>query len=704
MSDERIVPFVSQYLLSLERNVVSMWAQCWLDYKEDKDRVAGFDKYFEGVYLPSETDAAAAFEEIKRAADIWFGKTVKTSEEESAGIVLKIISADEFLGYVENEGTELQKKSAEDSDILRDSYRISRSEDKLVIEATAREGLIFGAFRLLELIRLGKIDEGRRVTEVPSNPIRMLDHWDNMDGSIERGYSGNSFFYEKNEIIIDDRTRDYARLLASMGINAVAINNVNVKDAATELIGDRYIAKVKELSDLFNSYGVKMYVCINFASPIDTPIGSADPLKPEVQEWWNKKAKEVYEKAPTLGGFLVKADSEGRPGPMTYGRTQADGANMLAKALAPFGATVIWRCFVYNCQQDWRDLTVDRAKAGYDYFSQLDGGFADNVILQIKNGPMDFQVREPVSPLFGGLSKTRQMLEVQIAQEYTGHQIDLCYLMPWFKEILSFDTYLPDVKDSTVAGIISGRADKALRGGMVAVTNTGNDENWTGNDLAAANLYGFGRLAWNTELSAEEIVAEWTALTYPMLKDEDKKVICELELGSWRTYENYTSPLGIGWMVTPHDHYGPSVEGYEYDRWGTYHRADWQGIGVERGPEGTGYALQYRSPNKENFSKPETTPEELLLFFHKTPYKHVLKSGKTVIQHIYDTHFEGYEEALAMQKKWQSLEGKVPARVFDNVSERFERQVRNAREWCDIVNSYFFRRCGIPDEKGRKIY
>ncbi|WP_026526469.1 alpha-glucuronidase family glycosyl hydrolase [Butyrivibrio sp. VCD2006] len=681
-----------------------MWTQCWLDYKEGKEKAAEFEKLFSGVALPESSEVTAAFDEINKVSRIWFDKDVRKADEKDAAIVLKLISKDEFAGYVNKEGTDLQKKSVEDADILRDSYRISYDDNRLVVEATSREGLIFGTFRMIALMRLGKLEEGKSCLEVPSNPIRMLDHWDNMDGSIERGYSGRSFFYVNNEIIIDDRTRDYARLLASMGINAVAINNVNVKDAACELIGDRFLSKVKELTDLFDFYGVKMYVCINFASPIDTPIGSADPLNEEVQAWWNAKAKEVYDRIPNLGGFLVKADSEGRPGPMTYGRTQADGANMLAKALAPFNATVIWRCFVYNCQQDWRDLTTDRAKAGYDYFSQLDGSFADNVILQIKNGPMDFQVREPVSPLFGGLSKTRQMLEVQIAQEYTGHQIDLCYLMPWFKEILSFETYLPDVEDSTVAGIISGRADKKLRGGMVAVTNTGNDENWTGNDLAAANLYGFGRLAWNTELSAEEIVEEWSELTYPMISAEDQKTICDLELGSWRTYENYTSPLGIGWMVTPHDHYGPCVDGYEYDRWGTYHRADWQGIGVERGPEGTGFALQYRSPNKENFSDPATTPEELLLFFHKTPYTHVLSSGKTVIQHIYDTHFAGYEEAKEMLKKWESLKGKVPARVYDNVSERFERQVRNAREWCDIVNSYFYRKCGIPDDQGRTIY
>ena len=239
---------------------------------------------------------------------------------------------------------------------------------------------------------------------------------------------------------------------------------------------------------------------------------------------------------------------------------------------------------------------------------------------------------------------------------------------------------------------------------MVAVTNTGNDYNWTGNDLAAANLYGFGRLAWDTDLSAEEIAKEWIELTFENLADEDKDVVEKILMGSWPTYEKYTAPLGIGWMVTPHEHYGPNIEGYEYDRWGTYIRADWQGLGVERGPEGTGYALQYNSPNKEMYSDPKSTPDELMLFFHKMPYTYVLKSGKTIIQHIYDTHFEGYEEVLKMQEEWAKLEGKIEKRAFENVSERFKLQVKNAKEWCDIVNSYFYRRCGIADEKGRTIY
>lgn len=672
------------------------WSDCWLKYIPIENSSSA--DYFSCLYVKGfgrenvqETEKnndiiGTACDELELAAKQLFGKSMeKVTDLPKKGIVIR-----EYLG----------------DDIGEEGYIISRDASNIVIEGATKRAIIFAVFRLIALIRTGEFEADMVIKEIPKNPIRMLDHWDNMDGSIERGYSGNSFFFENDNVLINERTVDYARMIASIGINAVAINNVNVKNAATDLVNERYIDKVTKLANIFERYGIKLFLSLNYAMPIEYEPGSADPLDEKVIQWWKEKMSYVYENVPNLGGFLVKADSEGRPGPFTYGRTQADGANMLAKAIAPHGGIIIWRCFVYNCQQDWRDLTIDRARAGYDYFSSLDGQFDDNVILQIKNGPMDFQVREPVSPLFGGLKNTNQMLEVQIAQEYTGHQIDVCYLIPWFKQILAFETYMNDDEncDTTVAGIVSGRARRTKNAGMVAVTNTGNDYNWTGNDLAAANLYGFGRLAWDTELGAEEIAKEWIRLTFEGIDEKSVEVVEDILMKSWPAYEKYTSPLGIGWMVTPHDHYGPSVDGYEYDRWGTYHRADWQGLGVERGPEGTGYALQYNSPNKENFSKPETTPEELLLFFHKMPYKHVLSTGKTIIQHIYDTHFEGYEMAKEMQKAWDGLEGKIDERAFEETKRRFVMQERNAREWCDIVNSYFYRKCGINDEKGRTIY
>ena len=588
-------------------------------------------------------------------------------------------------------------------EIPEGGWQIKEEHNILYLLASEETGVLYGVFHILRQIAMEKTLCGAEFICAPDNPLRMFNHWDNMDGSIERGYSGRSFFFRDNKVIVDERTRDYCRLVSSVGINGVVINNVNVNDAATWLITDKYLDRVKEIADIFAGYGIKLFLSLNFAASIE--LGgpdSADPLDEAVIEWWKAKIAEVYNKIPGLGGFLVKADSEGRPGPYTYGRTQADGANMLADIIKPYGGILIWRCFVYNCKQDWRDYKTDRARAAYDNFIGMDGDYHDNVILQIKNGPMDFQIREPVSPLLGGLTKTNQMLEVQIAQEYTGHQIDVCYLIPMFKEVLDFKTYCSPEKD-TVADVVGGRMMGNRNAGITAVCNTGDDENWTGGDLAAANLYGFGRLAYRTDLSAEEIAEEWIRQTL----SNDREVVETVKkilLDSREVYEKYTSPLGIGWMVTPGEHYGPSVDGYEYSRWGTYHRADHLGLGVDRTDSGTGYARQYYEPNASMYNNAETCPEELLLFFHHVLYTYRLKTGKTVIQHIYDSHFEGVEEVEGMIESWKRLEGKVDDKVFSAVMQQFDRQLDNAREWRDQVNTYFYRKSGIPDQKRRKIY
>lgn len=584
-----------------------------------------------------------------------------------------------------------------------EAYHLFGEKGDIVIEASDSRGILYGTFDLIRQVQMENSLHTLDRFKAPTMPMRMLNHWDNMDGSIERGYSGESFFFEKNEIIVNDRTRDYARLTASVGINAVVINNVNVKDAATWLITDRYLDKVRELSEVFAEYGIRLYMSLNYAAPMELgQLDGADPLSDEVRDWWHKRMETVFGRIPNLGGFLIKADSEGRPGPFTYGRTHADGANMLADAAAPYGGIIIWRCFVYNCMQDWRDYRTDRARSGYDNFIGQDGMFRDNVILQIKNGPMDFQVREPVHPLFGGLTKTNQMLEVQIAQEYTGQQRHLCYLIPMFKQILQFRTYVREEED-TVMDIVSGRTFGQHNCGMAAVANTGNDDNWTGHDMAAANWYGFGRLSFEPELSAEEIAREWIRVTYG--NDEQvEETLMFLLMSSWPAYESYTSPLGIGWMVTPDNHYGPSVDGYEYSRWGTYHRADHWGIGVDRSHEGTGYALLYREPNASVYDDREKCPDELLLFFHHIPYTWKLRSGKTVIQHIYDSHFDGVETVDEMAEQFEKLQDKLPDKAYRRTAGRFMEQKEHAREWRDQINAYFYRKSGIMDEKGRKIY
>lgn len=584
-----------------------------------------------------------------------------------------------------------------------EGYKISGNGEKVAVEASDENGILYGCFELIRQLSLGTQTQELSIEKSPAIPLRMLNHWDNMDGSIERGYSGNSFFFEENEILVDDRIRTYARLLASVGINGTVINNVNVKDAATDLITDRYFEKLRILSEILAEYGIKLFLSLNYAAPMEiSGLPGADPLDEQVIRWWKERMQQVYAAVPGLGGFLIKADSEGRPGPFTYGRTHARGANMLAEAIEPYGGLIIWRCFVYNCKQDWRDRKTDRARSGYDNFIGLDGQFRDNVILQIKNGPMDFQVREPVHPLFGGLEKTNQMLEVQIAQEYTGQQRHVCYLIPMFKEVLEFRTYCRE-KDDSVLDLISGKTYGQTKCGIAAVANTGNDENWTGHDLAAANLYGFGRLAFEPQLSAEQIAREWIRLTFgsdPQVMDN----LLFILMNSWPAYESYTAPLGIGWMVNPNYHYGPNVDGYEYDRWGTYHRADHLGIGVDRSHNGTGYAGLYREPNASLYDDPEKCPEELLLFFHHMPYEYRLQSGKTILQHIYDTHFDGVALVDEMVRRFEELKGKLPEKQYERMAQRFAHQKEHSREWRDQINTYFYRKTGIPDEKGRKIY
>lgn len=659
------------------------WTQLWLNYEKRKD--CGNSVYVTKAALAGFSTEnrviAHALEELNNGIYGMLGVTMcMVSDAGEASLVL-------------------EKRT----DIKKEGFSLQEQEGVLTLSASDENGILYGVFHLLRLIAMEQSLKGIRQYVVPDDPLRMYDHWDNMDGSIERGYSGESFFFRQEKILIDQRTRDYARLVASIGINGVVVNNVNVKQAATWLITERYFKDLAALSEIFADYGIKLYLSLNYAAPLE--LGgpdSADPLDPEVRRWWGRKMGEVFREIPNLGGFLVKADSEGRPGPFTYGRTQAEGANMLADAVKPFGGIIIWRCFVYNCTQDWRDKKTDRARAGYDNFIAQDGDYRDNVILQIKNGPMDFQIREPVSPLLGGLRRTNQMLEVQVAQEYTGQQIDVCYLIPLFKEVLDFHTCCGEAHD-TVSDLISGRTYGNTNTGFAAVCNTGNDRNWTGNDLAAANFYGFGRLAFCHALDPEEIAEEWIRLSL----SNDAEVVEKVKgilLGSRRTYEKYTCPLGIGWMVTPSTHYGCSVDGYEYSRWGTYHRADHLGLGVDRSSRGTGYAQQYHEPNASLYDDPETCPEELLLFFHHVSYTYRLKSGKTLIQHIYDTHFEGVAEVEEMIGVWESLEGKVPEKVYRTVRERFDRQLYNAREWRDQVNSYFYRKSGIEDEQGREIY
>lgn len=595
-------------------------------------------------------------------------------------------------------------------DLNEEGYLLKHVADKenggcLYIVGRTDKGILYGAFHLLRLLQMEVPAERIDLVENPRNPLRMMNHWDNMDGSIERGYAGRSIFFKDQRLIEDDgRIRDYARLMASIGINGISINNVNVHEAEARLITAEYLPQVARVAGIFSAHGIRLFLSINYASPMQLGgLATADPLDSGVRQWWKEKAEEIYRYIPDFGGFVVKADSEHRPGPFTYNRTHADGSNMLAEALAPYGGVVIWRCFVYNCMQDWRDRATDRARAAYDHFKPLDGQFRDNVILQIKNGPMDFQVREAVSPLLGAMPQTNQMLEFQITQEYTGQQKHLCYLVPQWKDVLDFDTYARG-EGSTIQRVASGELYDYKHCGITAVINVGDDENWTGHTLAQANLYGYGRLAWNPDLSEAEITEEWikqTFGTHAAVVEQLTTMLAE----SWRIYENYTSPLGVGWMVNPGHHYGPNVDGYEYSVWGTYHFADCHGMGVNRTvKDGTGYTGQYFAENAERYESLDSCPDELLLFFHHVPYTHRLHSGKTVIQHIYDSHFEGADGVEALIERWRLLEGLVDPKRHEAVMGRLRHQAEHSKEWRDIINTYFYRKSGIGDELKRMIY
>lgn len=570
----------------------------------------------------------------------------------------------------------------------------------LIVAGSTDRGVLYGTFALLRKIAMGESIANLDDVESPYAPVRWVNEWDNLDGSIERGYGGRSIFFEGGRVRQDlSRVREYARLLASVGINGCAINNVN---AAPEVLAPDFIPQLARVADVFRAYGVQLAVSVNFASPkIVGGLDTFDPLDPKVIAWWAKKADEMYAAIPDFGGFVLKADSEDRPGPATYHRTAVEGANSLARALKPHSGLLFYRGFVYDHHLDWHDLKADRARAAYDIFHQLDGQFDPNVILQIKNGPIDFQVREPASPLFGGLTKTNQAIELQITQEYLGQGRHLVFLPPMWKETLDFDMHA-NGPGTPVKALVAGKVFPDTRGGFVGVSNVGLDSTWFGSYLSTANLYGFGRLAWNPNLSAQQIAEEWTRLTF----GNDPAVvntIVELQTSSWKMYEDYTGPLGAGTLIAiAGDHYEPSVESSERNGWGQWHRADATGIGMDRTvATGTGYIGQYQPAVAQMFESLADCPDALLLFFHHVPYAYQLHSGKTVIQHIYDSHYDGAARAEENVARWKTIEDKLDRDQYSAILARLEYQAGAAELWRDAICTWFFKTSGIADAQGR---
>ncbi|WP_261511854.1 alpha-glucuronidase [Chryseobacterium paludis] len=600
------------------------------------------------------------------------------------------------------QGQEIELRTEKSLKNLKGGYTIKSIQNKLVISAEKEIGLLYGVYHILRLQQTKSALTNLNITEKPSYDVRILNHWDNLDGTIERGYAGHSLWkWEDLPHSVSPRYEEYARANASIGINATVLNNVN---ASPNMLRKDYLGKVKVLADLFRPYGIKVYLSVNFSSPkVLGGLQNSDPLNKDVQEWWKDKASEIYKLIPDLGGFLVKANSEGQPGPQDYGRTHADGANMMADVLKPYGGIVMWRAFVYSPSKE------DRARQAYLEFVPLDGKFRDNVIIQIKNGPVDFQPREAFNPLFGALRKTPEMVEFQITQEYLGQSNHLVYLAPLFKETLDSDTY-SDGTGSTIAKITDGTLRPAKISAISAVSNIGEDKNWTGHHFAQSNWYAFGRLAWNRDLTSEQIADEWIKMTFT---DNDKFVnpVKEMMLTSRETAVDYMMPLGLHHIFASGHHYGPEPWGdYKSGRpdWSPvyYHQANEMGIGFDRTKSGSNAVSDYFPPLNEIYGNIKTCPENLILWFHHVPWEYEMKDGKTLWEELSYKYDTGVKNVRGYQKVWDKIQPYIDEERFTEVQSKLKIQAKDAEWWKDACLLYFqtYSKMPIPYDIERPVH
>lgn len=578
-----------------------------------------------------------------------------------------------------------------------DSYAINSYDGNITIKSASAQGILYATYDLLRRKSLGENIYDLNIEESPAYTIRALNHWDNPDRSVERGYAGYSLWDWTNlPEMTNEKYEQYARACASIGINASVINNVNAKPM---MLDTEMLKKVKALADIFRPYGIRTYMSINFASPKALGgLSTADPLNPDVQKWWKDKIDEIYTLIPDFGGFLVKANSEGEPGPGDYGRSHSEGANMLADAIAPHGGVIMWRAFVYN------PSSPDRAKQAFEEFTPLDGEFRDNVIIQIKNGPVDFQPREPFSPLFGAMPETQQMVEFQITQEYLGGSNHLVYLAPLFKECLDSDTFR---EGGTVAEITTmpHHGISAIAG----VANIGDDTNWCGHDFAQANWYAFGRLAWDPDLGADRIADEWLAQTFT----NDKRFtepVKQMMLESREACVNYMMPMGLHHLFAGNHHYGPEPwyfpEGIRVD-WtpSYYHKANADSIGFDRTvATGSGATSQYATPLYELYEN--NCPKEYLLWFNRMGWNDKLKDGKTVWEELCSHYSDGVEQARRFQKVWDNVGEYIDEERYKAVRDKLKIQTHDAQWWKDACLLYFQEINGLsfPTDMERPVY
>ena len=562
-----------------------------------------------------------------------------------------------------------------------------------VIAARKDMGVMYGVFHFLRLLQTQSDIKDLNITQVPKLQRRMLNHWDNLNGTIERGYAGYTLWdWQRLPGYIDPRYHDYARANASIGINGTVLNNVN---ANARSLTTEYLIKAAALADVFRPYGIRVYLTARFSAPKELrALNTADPLDPEVRQWWKDKVKEIYKYIPDFGGFLVKANSEGQPGPQDYKRTHADGANMMAEALEPYGGIVMWRAFVFENSRN-----VDRAGHGYVEFKPLDGKFNKNVFVQPKNGPIDFQPREPFHPLFGAMPQTPLMLEFQITQEYLGYATNLAYLGPLFEECLDADTYTKG-KGTTVANVLEDYNRSHGISGIAGVANIGTDINWCGHLFGQSNWYAFGRMAWNPELSSEEVADEWLRMTFNN-NTSFVNPIKEMMQQSRETVVNYRNPLGLNHIMNFATHYGPGPW-YKDPHWDAkdYHKADETGIGVDRTSKGSNVVNQYAKPLAEILENLNTCPQKDLLWFHHLPWDYKMPSGKILWDELVAYYYKGVEEVRGMRKLWDSMEGKIDAERFNHVKQLLKVQEDEAIWWRDGCVLYFqtFSKRPIPSQ------
>lgn len=681
----------------------------WLNYSTitDPEERADLNTHVSQLVAEGTSDIiTSATKELETAVSYFYGNTVTagTSVTKDGAVVIGTRADSPIIASVFTD--------ADLTTVGDEGYRIKSAtyDGKRItaIAANSDKGVLYGTFKLLEKLQCGESLANIDYSDQPAIKWRVIDHWDNWSGSIERGYAGNSIFdWSALPDTVSDRYEDYARAEASVGINTVVINNVNTQ---FDYITSENLPKIKVIADIFRKYGIRLALTVRFDSPMNIDEANnpktttADPLDESVITWWTNKFNEIYSYVPDLAGILIKADSEGQPGPSQYGRTHADGANMFAKILAPHDSIVMWRTFVYGGAAG--SISPDITMQQYGFFKPLDGTFDDNVIVQCKNGPQDFMPREPVSPIIGGMTETNIGVEMQITQEYTGKSTHLCYLVPQWKSYLDFDTQTTaenanTSEGTTVSKVLDGTVYGRSESLMAGVANIGDATNWTELELAQANWYGFGRLAWNPEESEETITDTWTKMTFG--KDEDVvSTISELLEGSWETYESYTSPYGMG--LTLNDDRDAPAPAQRNN--GTYLDIDKTGTGHERttamASEKRDAVDQYYPAVRDLYNNIETCPEELLLWFHHVSYDYVLKStGETLIQSLYDSYFDGPVKVQAMMDKFATLEGKIDNARYTRIMNSFSAQLSGAENWAEGMTEYYKEMSGIADEKGR---